>query len=524
MVQGIQRWGAILLEEYGKSVNGWRRDFTVNNLGFNTDNGAYYYYNTEPSKNYQTTLVDVYNYAVTNSIPYRWALLDSWWYYKGYANGVKNWTARADIFPDGIQFLRQQTGWRWIAHNRYWSNDTDYAKQNGGKYTFLQDQTTGYAIPYEQRFWDDLIWDSVRTWGLDTYEQDWLWTTILGVSQTRTDPVVARTWMIQMSRGCERHDVNMQLCMPYPRHVLQSVEMYAVTQSRASDDYQPNNNQWQDATSSLVLSALGIAPFKDSFWTTSVQPGNPYNQNENAPALEAAIATLSTGPVTPADGIGFSDVDLILYSCRSDGLILKPDEPLTPLDALFQARAFGSGPQGEVYHTLTAFSDQVFHILLTAQLTATYSLLPVQLAINGGVDVPSTPYLVSAFTRINGVASYSDPQLFLSTAPLSLTTCSKSDFRVYYLSPLFFNNYALLGEVGKWTAISKQRIEQITLQSGNPKSEVIIRMIGAENEKVSMRVAVPSGSTWQVQIVECTVGPSGKVILTMPALQCVVVP
>ena len=55
--------------------------------------------------------------------------LDSWWYFKGEHDGVKNWTAMPSIFPHGIEEVAIQTGWPIVAHNRYWSGDTDYAKQ-----------------------------------------------------------------------------------------------------------------------------------------------------------------------------------------------------------------------------------------------------------------------------------------------------------------------------------------------------------------------------------------------------------
>src|SRR4051812_34087726 len=107
--------GSLLRTTYNKPA--WTDDFTVNKLGYNTDNGAYYYYNTEPNKNYEDTLIDVYRYAVNNSIPYGWFLLDSWWYYRGKLNGVKNWTARPDVFPNGMQYLHDQTNYPFIAHN-----------------------------------------------------------------------------------------------------------------------------------------------------------------------------------------------------------------------------------------------------------------------------------------------------------------------------------------------------------------------------------------------------------------------
>lgn len=55
-------------------------------------------------------------------------------------------------------------------HNRYWSANTDYAKQNGGKWEFLIDDASQYALPLEQGFWDWLMMES-RKWGLAIYEQ-----------------------------------------------------------------------------------------------------------------------------------------------------------------------------------------------------------------------------------------------------------------------------------------------------------------------------------------------------------------
>ena len=54
--------------------------------------------------------------------------------------------------------------------------------------------------------------------------------------------------------------------MPWPRHVLQSVMIPAVTQTRVSGDYIPGNNQWIVGDSSILAHAVGLAPFKDVSW------------------------------------------------------------------------------------------------------------------------------------------------------------------------------------------------------------------------------------------------------------------
>lgn len=59
--------------------------------------------------------------------------------------------------------------------------------------------------------------------------------------------------------------------------------------------------------------AVNLAPFKDTFWTTIVQSGNPYgNVSEPNTELEALVATLSTGPVAPGDAIGMLNKTIIM--------------------------------------------------------------------------------------------------------------------------------------------------------------------------------------------------------------------
>lgn len=130
---------------------------------------AYYYYLTEAGKNYEDTLLDVYNDAQIRQIPYRMILLDSWWYEKGRMGGVRNWTAMPQIFPNGLQYLFEKTNWNFIAHNRYWSSDNVYAAQNGGLYEFIIDEEMHSAMPQDEAFWDELFKTSYQ-WSAEEYK------------------------------------------------------------------------------------------------------------------------------------------------------------------------------------------------------------------------------------------------------------------------------------------------------------------------------------------------------------------
>jgi hypothetical protein len=78
----MRDWGEFLLQRSGKPRGRWQSDFSLSHLGYTTDNGAYYYYNTEPGKNYQDTILDLHAYMESMKIPIRWVLYDSWFYLK----------------------------------------------------------------------------------------------------------------------------------------------------------------------------------------------------------------------------------------------------------------------------------------------------------------------------------------------------------------------------------------------------------------------------------------------------------
>ena len=71
--------------------------------------------------------------------------------------------------------------------------------------------------------------------------------------------------------------------------------------------------------------AIGIAPSKDDWWTTEVQPNPPYSDNCTEPnwQLQAIVVALSTGPNGPSDKIGYTNASLVMSTVRGDGYTLK---------------------------------------------------------------------------------------------------------------------------------------------------------------------------------------------------------
>lgn len=76
-------------------------------------------------------------------------------------------------------------------------------------------------------------------------------------------------------------------------------------------------------------------------WSPADQPGHPYkdNRTENLGALHSAVATLSRGPVSPADKIGLANRSQIMRACMDDGTLLSPERPALALDSSLLYRA-----------------------------------------------------------------------------------------------------------------------------------------------------------------------------------------
>ncbi|XP_046560808.1 uncharacterized protein LOC124269818 [Haliotis rubra] len=368
--------------------------------------GAYYWDVPEKGKNYQDTILDINNYIKQLGVPVRYIQYDWWWYYYDNDHGITTWAAKPNIFPDGLQWLYNKTELPVLAHSMFWSSNTTYAKANGGKYDFLIDG--GKSLPLEEDFMNVQFEELHKVW---------------------SDIDLGRQWLLQMGNGAAKNGLTLQYCMSLPRHMMQALEIPVVTQARASGDYIPGTANWKVGVTSLFAWALGVAPFKDNFWTTSVQPGNPYHgATEPFTTLNSAIATLSTGPVGVSDMVGYMNKTLVMKSVNADGLILKPSRPATAIDNMLRKLAWSDfeGPDGEVWSTYSDFGgENKYGIILAADQVGSYTMTPCMAGYQG---FPNS--MVFPANDPNKIQPLTDPQ------PLTMSGCTTVDFCLFYVSPV----------------------------------------------------------------------------------------
>ena len=328
-----------------------------------------------------------------------------------------------------------------------------------------------------------------------------------------------------MGAGAEAAGVSVQLCMAYPRHALQSVEMPTATQVRASDDHMPGVDswsQWNMGFSSLLAWAVGLAPFKDNYWSTAVQPGGTRPGPEVTPSLHNAAATLSAGPVTPGDGVGFSDAAQILRACDAGGRLLQPSRPLTAVDGVLARRALGAGagasapPAGAgVSATYTLLGGFAWDHILVANLSSPWALAPAALAPTRGdaapAGAPPPPPAALAYalnsTTLDAASLVVAP--FGAAQPIPLPANGLADFALWHTAPAFESGWSLLGELAKYVPVSEARFYNLAVAGGG----AAVGLRGAAGERVE--VAWVKGAGGAVVVSSCVLDGAGRATATV---------
>src|SRR5262249_40421230 len=116
-------------------------------------------------------------------------------------------------------------------------------------------------------------------------------------------------------------NINIQYCSGTTRHFLQSARYNNLTTIRTSEDRFERVRWTNFLYAARLASAVGIWPFTDVLMSSETD--------------NLLLATLSGGPVGIGDRLGTINAANLRRAVRPDGVIVKPDVPLTPIDPSF---------------------------------------------------------------------------------------------------------------------------------------------------------------------------------------------
>lgn len=448
IVAAYDAWGTALRAIYSRTPASADADPTLRYIGVLTDNaGGHYYYNYDYADglNYEDSLVRFIARSRAAGLPFGWLQLDSWWYPKSSWNpqqktdaiknpalpaqawnrygGLLEWKADPGVFPNGMAAFHERVRLPFFAHNRFIDRDSPYHQR------FAVSGLAGV----DRDYWKELA-SYASHGGVATYLQDWLSAIYNFSPELHSIPGKGHAFTDGMASAMAARGISMQYCMPYPLHILQGAKYPNLTTIRAAGDGLTRTRWTQLTFNARLIREVGAWP------ATDVMPSG-----DTAAML---FATLSAGPVGVGDAFEQLDRTNIFKVARSDGEIVKPDEPLAPLAQSYVSQANGTG-EPILASTFTRHGNLTTVYLLAfaddpQSTAATFSVSPAELGFRKRVAVfdPQSQTLVTlnAADTLSGKLTGADAYAYRIVAPISPSSI------------------AVIGDLDKFVPMGRKRI------------------------------------------------------------------
>ncbi len=467
-------WGALLRRRAGTVRPGRWPDALGTRPSYWTDNGAAYWYRTEPGLDPAGSIVAAVDDLRARGVPVGAVQLDSWWYPHETLRPFDTdewivpptpmlaWEPRPDVLPDGVPALRRRLGDPpLVAHIRHLSSAAPIAAE-------LPVHTDGpMAAPATPEAYERWL-DQCVAWGIETFEHDWLVEAWFGVRPLRAVTGRARAWQEGIDRAARERGITLQWCMATPADMARTVTLTQVTSVRTSGDHgyiaTPGQLWAWFCTTNALARALGLMPFKDVF------RADPDVAGANGEP-EALLSALSTGPVGLGDRVGRFDPTLAARTCRADGVLIKPHVPVA---ATARSMTVGAASRS-VLMVAECWSD---HPAGRWAYVTTMRCSPVDAATTGMVSLadlgessPSGDVVVWDWRA--GTATRTGPDHSWSC------TLRREEWTHHVVAPVLPGEVAVIGDVTKFVPAGDARIE-VSLEShdGRPAVRVVVKGAG----------------------------------------------
>jgi hypothetical protein len=441
----LERWATLL----PRRARSRYADVSLRTPTYWTDNGAAYWYRTEPGHDVPGTLAATVADLRARAIPVGAVQLDSWFYphevlrpfdtddWVVPPTGMMRWEAREDILPDGIAALRARLGDPpLMTHCRHLSSSSPYVEE------FDCWVDADRAQPATPALYERLL-DQCVVWGVEVFEHDWLVECFLGVRGLREVPGRATAWQAGIDRAAAARGITLQWCMATPADFCTAAGLERVTSIRTSGDHGYIATPemlwaWFLYTNALAR-VLGLTPFKDVFMA-----GGEHAE------IEALLSVLSTGPVGVGDRLGQADASVVRRTCRADGMLVKPDLPIAAVDRAFLQHGVAR-PEPLVAETRTTHAAGDWHYVLTINAFRQGDPVGSRVSLDDvGVTTP-----VVAYDWRTGTAELLEPGEGWDVA----LPAAGWDYRV--LAPLLPGDVALIGDTTLFAPAGDMRIAAV---------------------------------------------------------------
>lgn len=497
MNRTFEMWGNALLALGGKERPANDANVLLAKFGYWTDRGAFYYYHFDERYGYAGTLLALRDEFQKLGLPLGYMQLDSWWYPKGddarwnsagstLAYGEDTYRADKELFPNGLAAFHQALGLPMATHSRWISTASPYRKQY---------KMSGNVV-IDPAFWNSTA-DYLADAGVVTYEQDWL-NENAQPEMNLSDP---QAFLGEMSKAMRGKNITIQYCMPLPSDYMASTLYPNVQTTRVSDD-RFERPRWDSFLyDSRLARAVGLWPWTDVFFSGEL------------PNL--IISTLSAGPVGVGDALGGTNAPNIAAVVRRDMVIVKPDTPLLPIDAMYATDATDPNRPMVAMATTAFGSDIVRYVFAYPRNSADQSV-----TVPLGELHASGPVFAYDWTQHTGA-------LIPSGGNLVMRFHDGWDYQI--LCPVNRKGLALLGDAAKFVSMGKQRVAAVedrgaitaTVRFASGEDALAISGYAADRPKVKTREGSSKNFSYDSQTrmwdVSVSPGKSGEAVVRISA-------
>jgi hypothetical protein len=252
-----------------------------------------------------------------------------------------------------------------------------------------------------------------------------------------TDP---EAYLDNMAGAMANAGITMQYCGQSVSDFLQGSKYGNLTTARVSPDGFQRGHWDPFLYNSRLASALGIFPFTD----------NVYSSDLNG----LLLATHSAGMVGVGDAMGKENAANLLQAVRPDGVIVKPDVPMVPMDSTYIADA-----QAQINSTVTP--PMLASTYTDHDGVKTFYVFGYSRAADGSnsvvgftpsdLGIPGPTYVYNYFTHAGQLVNPGN--VFVDSVD--------TNGSYYVVAPVGPSGIALLGDTGKFASSGLQRIPHV---------------------------------------------------------------
>jgi hypothetical protein len=453
-------WGHALTDLQGKKRPANDADPLLKYFGYWTDNGADYYYGYDSDKGYAGTLQALVDSYRQQQIPLHYLQLDSWWYHKTFTDpdgvtqgktkndklpegdwnrygGLIEYTPAPFLFPDGLEAFHKTIKLPFVTHIRWIDAASPYHQRF---------QISGIAA-VDPKFWDEIT-AFMKANDIIILEQDWLNEIFEHSPEFSSTVDKGDAFLDNMVRACREQGATIQYCMALPRCFLQASKYDNVTTIRTSGDRFAPNKYRSFLFASRFAISMGVWPWADVFKSREID--------------NLLLCNLSAGPVGTGDALGKESKVNIFQTIRADGVIIKPDQPLLPIDAAYVAEA----QKQDIPLVACTSTDHdglktIYAVAIRKgkSLVSNFTISPSDLGIN------SPAYFHDYFAG-TGMRLEKDKPL---TGQIDASGVS-----YYVIAPVGSSGIAFLGDKDKFVSAGKQRVASLKDGPDDLNTEILL--------------------------------------------------